>query len=151
MTLQLWAQSWLLWRSEPIQPSKALSAGSWGRAIPVLGIDIGAAGRHGAFSQNREPANSITSGTASRANTGGSAASLNYTRFKGHRRSKESAPLKSAFFALAATSAFLASISALPAQTPSAAQPVPASLADRRQVLNELFHDYWEDRLKHDP
>jgi uncharacterized protein (DUF885 family) len=59
--------------------------------------------------------------------------------------------LKSAFFALTAASAFLASISALPAQTPSAAQPVSSSLADHRQALNELFHDYWEDRLKHDP
>ena len=26
-----------------------------------------------------------------------------------------------------------------------------APLADRRQALNDLFHDYWEDRLKHDP
>ncbi len=59
--------------------------------------------------------------------------------------------MKSAFFALTAASAFLASISALPAQTPSAAQPVSSSLADHRQALNELFHDYWEDRLKHDP
>ena len=25
------------------------------------------------------------------------------------------------------------------------------SLEDRRKALNDLFHDYWEDRLKHDP
>ena len=27
----------------------------------------------------------------------------------------------------------------------------PASLEDRRKALNDLFHDYWEDQLKHDP
>jgi len=39
---------------------------------------------------------------------------------------------------------------ALPAQ-PAASAPVPASLEDRRKALNDLFHDYWEDQLKHDP
>jgi uncharacterized protein (DUF885 family) len=33
----------------------------------------------------------------------------------------------------------------------TAGPAAPASLADRRQALNDLFHDYWEDRLKHDP
>ncbi len=33
-----------------------------------------------------------------------------------------------------------------------ASQPAaPASLEDRRQALSGLFHDYWEDYLKHDP
>ncbi len=36
----------------------------------------------------------------------------------------------------------------LPLAQPSAA---PASLADRRQALNQIFHDFWEDTLKHDP
>jgi uncharacterized protein (DUF885 family) len=27
----------------------------------------------------------------------------------------------------------------------------PASLEDRRKALNDVFHDYWEDTLKHDP
>jgi uncharacterized protein (DUF885 family) len=27
----------------------------------------------------------------------------------------------------------------------------PASLDDRRKALNQLFHDYWEDTLKHSP
>ena len=27
----------------------------------------------------------------------------------------------------------------------------PASLEDRRKALNDVFHEYWEDRLKHDP
>ncbi len=27
----------------------------------------------------------------------------------------------------------------------------PVSLEDRRKALNDLFHEYWEDRLKHDP
>ena len=35
--------------------------------------------------------------------------------------------------------------------TPQMQAPVPVSLADRRTALNEVFHDYWEDRLKHDP
>ncbi|MGC9224008.1 MAG: DUF885 domain-containing protein [Terracidiphilus sp.] len=35
--------------------------------------------------------------------------------------------------------------------TPQMQAPVPVSLADRRAALNEVFHDYWEDRLRHDP
>jgi uncharacterized protein (DUF885 family) len=34
------------------------------------------------------------------------------------------------------------------AQTPA---PAPVSLEDRRKALNDLFHEYWEDRLKHEP
>jgi uncharacterized protein (DUF885 family) len=37
-----------------------------------------------------------------------------------------------------------------PALAPSAST-APASLEDRRKALNDLFHDYWEDQLKHDP
>ncbi len=47
----------------------------------------------------------------------------------------------------------LAPAAALRAQltaSPAAGQPA-ASLADRRKALNDLFHDYWEDLLKHDP
>jgi len=41
---------------------------------------------------------------------------------------------------------------ALPAQNQlGAPSSAPASLADRRQALNDLFHEYWEDRLKRDP
>lgn len=29
--------------------------------------------------------------------------------------------------------------------------PAPVSLEDRRKALNDLFHEYWEDRLKHEP
>jgi len=48
--------------------------------------------------------------------------------------------------------AMRAQLAAGPAGQNSAGQPAaPASLADRRQALNDLFHDYWEDRLKHDP
>ena len=57
---------------------------------------------------------------------------------------------KPTLLALATAAALLASIPALRAQLmPGPA--APASLADRRQALNDLFHDYWEDRLKHDP
>jgi uncharacterized protein (DUF885 family) len=28
---------------------------------------------------------------------------------------------------------------------------VPVTLEDRRKALNDLFHDYWEETLKHDP
>ena len=38
----------------------------------------------------------------------------------------------------------------LSAASPGAAD-VPASLEDRRKALNDLFHDYWEDFLKHNP
>ena len=45
-------------------------------------------------------------------------------------------------------------MSAARAQKLRLAQPNPAapvSLADRRQALNQVFHDFWEDTLKHDP
>lgn len=29
--------------------------------------------------------------------------------------------------------------------------PAPVSLQDREKALNDLFHEYWEDRLKHSP
>ncbi len=29
--------------------------------------------------------------------------------------------------------------------------PAPVSLEDRRKALNDIFHEYWEDRLRHDP
>ena len=53
---------------------------------------------------------------------------------------------------LATIPALHAQLTAGPAGQNSAGQPAaPASLADRRQALNDLFHDYWEDKLKHDP
>jgi uncharacterized protein (DUF885 family) len=58
------------------------------------------------------------------------------------------------FFALTAVAMLLSSLPALHAQKQplAPAQPTaPASLEDRRKALNGLFHDYWEDRLKHDP
>jgi uncharacterized protein (DUF885 family) len=36
------------------------------------------------------------------------------------------------------------------AQTPGA-PPAPITLDDRRKALNDVFHDYWEDYLKHNP
>jgi len=63
-----------------------------------------------------------------------------------------------ALIVLAASAALLTSLPALRAQNPGLApvgQPAapasPASLDDRRKALNDLFHDYWEDQLKHDP
>jgi uncharacterized protein (DUF885 family) len=35
--------------------------------------------------------------------------------------------------------------------TPQNQAAAPASLNDRRKDLNDLFHEYWEDQLKHDP
>jgi uncharacterized protein (DUF885 family) len=37
------------------------------------------------------------------------------------------------------------------ALAPQAPAPAPVSLEDRRKALNEIFHDYWEDRLRHEP
>jgi uncharacterized protein (DUF885 family) len=34
---------------------------------------------------------------------------------------------------------------------PPGQPPVPQSLDDRRKALNDLFHEYWEDNLKHSP
>ena len=34
---------------------------------------------------------------------------------------------------------------------PPGVPPAPQSLEDRRKALNDLFHDYWEDFLKHNP
>ena len=46
----------------------------------------------------------------------------------------------------------LGAIRAQNLQTPTAAAPLPAEpLAGREKELNGLFHDYWEDRLKHNP
>ncbi len=55
-------------------------------------------------------------------------------------------------FALAAVASLL-SLSALGAQKLSLTSQAqaPASLADRRAALNDLFHDYWQDYLRHDP
>ena len=57
---------------------------------------------------------------------------------------------KSTLFALASSFLLLAPLPKLHAQL-TTGPAAPASLADRRQALNDLFHDYWEDRLKHDP
>jgi uncharacterized protein (DUF885 family) len=65
---------------------------------------------------------------------------------------------KTALFALVALATLLAlvpvSIPAARAQnlelSPAPAS-VPVSLEDRRKALNDLFHEYWEDRLNHDP
>ncbi len=55
--------------------------------------------------------------------------------------------------ALAALAALLPFVPTLRAQKlPLAPQnQAPASVEDRRKALNDLFHEYWEDRLKHDP
>ena len=60
------------------------------------------------------------------------------------------------FRAIAVSSLLLMSLApALRAQAPAAGQAASpaaqASLEDRRKALNDLFHDYWEDKLKHDP
>ncbi len=57
---------------------------------------------------------------------------------------------KHSLLPIIALSALLAPLPALRAQSPAAA-PAPASLDDRRKALNDLFHDYWEDNLKHNP
>ncbi len=53
---------------------------------------------------------------------------------------------------LLATGCFLFSAFAqkplLMAQTKA---PAPVSLEDRRKALSDIFHEYWEDQLKHDP
>jgi uncharacterized protein (DUF885 family) len=36
-------------------------------------------------------------------------------------------------------------------QLSPATQTAPVTLEDRRKALNDLFHDYWEDYLKHNP
>jgi uncharacterized protein (DUF885 family) len=37
------------------------------------------------------------------------------------------------------------------APQPPGVPPAPQSLEDRRKAMNDLFHDYWEDYLKHNP
>jgi hypothetical protein len=34
---------------------------------------------------------------------------------------------------------------------PQTKAPALVSLEDRRKALNDLFHEYWEDQLRHDP
>jgi len=66
--------------------------------------------------------------------------------------------LKKITFLIPAAAALLALLPALRAQKPQqlalVAQtpaPAPVSLEDRRKALNDLFHEVWEDRLRHDP
>ncbi|MGO8756856.1 MAG: DUF885 domain-containing protein [Terracidiphilus sp.] len=65
---------------------------------------------------------------------------------------------KDSLLVLAAAAMLLSSLPALRAQGPAlapspAAAPasLPTSLDDRRKALNVLFHDFWEDYLKHNP
>jgi uncharacterized protein (DUF885 family) len=65
---------------------------------------------------------------------------------------------KNALFAPAAVAALLALFPVLPpalraqkVQLSTAPASAPVSLEDRRKALNDLFHEYWEDRLKRDP
>jgi uncharacterized protein (DUF885 family) len=65
---------------------------------------------------------------------------------------------KNTLFALAALATLLALVPVLiPAaraqklQFSPAPAAAPVSLEDRRKALNDLFHEYWEDQLKHDP
>ena len=53
--------------------------------------------------------------------------------------------------ALAAVAALFAIVPALRAQVLPAGSAAPQSLDDRREALNDLFHEYWEDYLKHNP
>src|SRR3984957_9283393 len=39
----------------------------------------------------------------------------------------------------------------LSAQTAAATAPTPASIETNRKALDEIFKDYWEDALKHNP
>ena len=39
----------------------------------------------------------------------------------------------------------------MPVAQPAGMPPVPVSLEDRRKALNDVFHDYWEERMKFDP
>ena len=57
---------------------------------------------------------------------------------------------KTALFTVAASVTLLISIPGLRAQL-AAGPAAPTSLADRRQALNDVFHDYWEDQLKTNP
>jgi uncharacterized protein (DUF885 family) len=56
---------------------------------------------------------------------------------------------------LLATGCWLFPASSLHAQkaqlTPQTKAPAPVSLEDRRKALNDVFHEYWEDQLKHNP
>jgi uncharacterized protein (DUF885 family) len=79
---------------------------------------------------------------------------LLYTYCNGYFPAKETTLLrKITLFALAALAALLPFVPVLRAQRLELApqSQAPVSLEDRRKALNDLFHDYWEDRLKHDP
>jgi uncharacterized protein (DUF885 family) len=60
-------------------------------------------------------------------------------------------------FILAGCATLLSVSPFAPAQKLSAAPqkpgmpPAPVSLEDRRKAMNDVFHDYWEDFLKHNP
>ncbi len=59
------------------------------------------------------------------------------------------------YFSTAVAAALLSLLPTLPAQkfkiSPQQQTPAPLSLEDRRQALNQVFQDYWQDRLKHEP
>ena len=54
-------------------------------------------------------------------------------------------------FLLPTPYSLLPAVSQKPQLTPQTKAPAPVSLEDRRKALNDIFHEYWEDRLKHDP
>jgi uncharacterized protein (DUF885 family) len=56
-------------------------------------------------------------------------------------------------FLILAALALVAGVPALRAQAPAApaASAPAASVEERHKELNQLFTDYWEDRLKHSP
>jgi uncharacterized protein (DUF885 family) len=75
-----------------------------------------------------------------------------YTQSKATSHPKESAAVnKTLLFALAAAATLLPMRAPVRAQTLPGVSNIPVSLDDRRRALNDLFHDYWEDQLKHDP
>ena len=79
-----------------------------------------------------------------------------YTFSKGHPALKDLNPLRKnkQIAAVALVVLLLASAFGLRAQKLSAtpgAPPAPVSLEDRRKALNDVFHEYWEDYLKHNP
>ena len=59
------------------------------------------------------------------------------------------------YFSTAVAAALLSLLPTLPAQkfkiSPQQQTPAPLSLEDRRLALNQVFQDYWQDRLKHEP
>jgi uncharacterized protein (DUF885 family) len=56
-----------------------------------------------------------------------------------------------AFFLFPIPCSLFPAVAQKPQLMPQSPPPAPVSLEDRRKALSDIFHEYWEDQLRHNP